>query len=28
LADLREAGDWSGDCVWHGLGLCWFPVPA
>jgi transposase len=28
LADLWEAGDWSGDCAWHGLGLCWFPVPA
>jgi hypothetical protein len=23
-----EAGDWSGDCAWHGLGLCWLPVPA
>ncbi len=22
------AGDWSGDCAGHGLGLCWLPVPA
>jgi transposase, IS6 family len=28
LADPWEAGDWSGDCAWHGLGLCWCPVPA
>src|SRR6266536_3581529 len=24
----RLAGDWSGDCAWHDLGLRWFPVPA
>ena len=23
----RTAGDWSGDCTWHELGLRWFPVP-
>ena len=21
------AGEWSGDCAWHGLGLCWLPLP-
>jgi hypothetical protein len=25
---IAGAGDWSGDCAWHGLGLRWFPVPA
>jgi hypothetical protein len=24
----RLAGDWSGDCAWHYLGLRWLPVPA
>ena len=25
---LVDPGDWSGDCIWHELGLRWLPVPA